>query len=253
MSINFTTIFQDSWNFVRNKQQLTLTFSLAFLLTSLCFDFLIIPNLAPPLNTESDELANALGMKGVGTDFVMYSFIYQLAIFIISHWCLVAIHQISQGQMFNLGGSFTFLLRRLIGVLLINIILLVPVVIGVSDVLFSLLSNRQPSIISAISLALGLYLYVRFCLAGVHYLVTQNNFNQTLKATWYAGIKRGLLLFVYCLFVYILLPFLFRNLSALGNHFILNIIVSALMSFITVFSLVFTYRFYSVFMQKRAN
>lgn len=251
MPINFTTIFQDSWNFLRNKQQVTLTFTLALLLASLCFDFLVIPNLSTPNANQSDELAKALGLSSASPNIAMFSLVYQLVIFVISNWCLVAIHQISQGQGFNMTQSFVLLSKRFVGVLLINVVILVPVVVGVSDVFFALLiQGRQPSIISIVLLTLGLYLYIRFCLAGLHYLVTKNNFNQTLKHTWLAGSRRGLILFVYCLFIYILLPFLFRSLSALTGNILFDIIVSALMSFVTVFSLVFTYRFYSVFMQK---
>lgn len=250
MPINFTTIFQDSWNFLRNKQRVALTFTLALLLTSLCFDFLVIPNLSSAKAAQPDELASALGMSGVNSDTVMFSLIYQLVMFVISNWCLVAVHQINQGRDFNMAQSFALLLKRFVGVVVINIVLLIPVVIGVSDVLLSLLSNKQPSIFSIVTLTLGLYLYIRFCLAGLHYLVSQNNINQTLKNTWLAGSRRTLILLVYCLFIYILLPFLFRGLSALGGNTVLDLVVYVLMSCVTVFSLVFTYRFYSVFMQK---
>ncbi|EJS91443.1 hypothetical protein AAUPMC_03664, partial [Pasteurella multocida subsp. multocida str. Anand1_cattle] len=48
--------------------------------------------------------------------------------------------------------------------------------------------------------------------------------------------------------VYFLLPVVIRQFAAITTNLIVEIAVTLLIAFLTVFSLVFTYRFYTIFM-----
>ncbi|UDW84763.1 hypothetical protein K7G91_001057 [Pasteurella canis] len=252
MPINFTKIFQDSWNFIQNQRQFTLTFIVAFFLSNLFITLML--NLFPTTEittNSSDELAQVLGIGTVSPNIAILLIAYQLLYLFIASWCLISIHQISQSQHFSLNTTITTVSKRFIGVLLINIILLMPILIGVSKIFFSLIMNKtQPSNFSLLSAGLGIYLFIRFCLTSVHYLIRDVTISQALQTTWKAGIKRTAPLFLYCLIIHFLLPLLIRHISAFSINFIFEIIIDVMTSFLTVFSLIFTYRFYTIFMQK---
>ncbi|HDX1179534.1 TPA: hypothetical protein RNY19_001780 [Pasteurella multocida] len=254
MSINFTKIFQDSWNFVRNQRQISLTFVFAFFLANLLIS-LLITSLSPTdvisQSNNNEDLAQVLGIAAVNSNVMMLSFAHQIIYFLISAWCLISIHQISQSSHFSLNTSFSQALQRFLGAFVINLLLLTPLLIGLSQIFFSLVIQKsQPAMFSLLSMGLGIYLCIRFCLTSVHYLITTANISQSFKTTWQAGIKRVAPLFLYCLIVYFLLPMLTRQFSLLATNLLLEMLVALGTAFLTVFSLVFTYRFYTLFMQK---
>ncbi|HHT7856393.1 hypothetical protein [Pasteurella multocida] len=254
MSINFTKIFQDSWNFVRNQRQITFTFVFAFFLSNLLISVLITSLSSAEAISQSkanEDLAQVLGMTIVGPSAIFLSFVHHIIYFIISAWCLISIHNISQNNLFSLSTSFSSALQRFLGAFVINILLLTPLLIGLSEVFFSLVVQKsQPSIFSLLSMGLGIYLCIRLCLASVHYLISTASISQSFKITWLAGIKRVARLFLYCLIVYFLLPMVTRQFSLLATNLILETLAALITAFLTVFSLVFTYRFYTIFMQK---
>lgn len=244
MPINFTQLFQDSWNFVRNKQKIILIFSLVFFLFQLCSS-LILPHFA------TTDVMVALETNAVpNQDILLVVVFLQFVSFLLTSWYLVAIHQIAQGEPFDMAKSFVFFMPRLFGLILITFIVLFPMVVGIADVLFAFLHLAKPTIISLIAFILGIYVYVRFCLADVHYLLSGSSINQTLKTVWLSGFKRTSVLFIYCLLMNVVLPLFLRTLSKLSNNILLELIILGITAFVTLFSLVFTYRFYSVFMQK---
>ena len=55
MPINFTQLFQDSWNFIRNQRQFIITFTVAFFLISLAIDMLGSALLEPIVTIPNKE------------------------------------------------------------------------------------------------------------------------------------------------------------------------------------------------------
>ncbi|XWY22439.1 hypothetical protein ACNGTP_04675 [Bisgaard Taxon 45] len=253
MTINFTKIFQDSWNFVRNQRQITLTFVFAFFLSNFLISLLISSissNEVMSLRNSSDDLAQILGISTAGPNDASLYFFHQVINFILAAWCLISIHHISQSTP-SLNASFHLALQRFFGALIINILLITPIIIGLSEIFFSLIVKKsQPSMFSLLSVGFGIYLCIRFCLTSTHYLITHEGLIQSFKTTWKAGIKRVIPLFSYSMMVYFLLPVVIRQLAAIATNLIVEIAVALLIAFLTVFSLVFTYRFYTIFMQK---
>ncbi len=253
MSINFTKIFQDSWNFVRNQRQTTFTFVFAFFLSNFLISLLISSFSSTEvmsLSNSSDDLAQVLGITTPAPNGISLYFFHQIIDFIIAAWCLISIHHISQSNP-SLNASFSLALQRFFGALIINILLITPIIIGLSEIFFSLtVKKSQPSMFSLLSVGFGFYLCIRFCLTSTHYLITREGLIQSFQTTWKAGIKRVIPLFSYSMIVYFLLPVVIRQFAAIATNLIVEIAVTLLIAFLTVFSLVFTYRFYTIFMQK---
>lgn len=252
MPINFTKIFQDSWNFIQNQRQITLTFLSAFFISNVVISILLEATAATdPIPQGNEELSQVLGISAATPSTAISILIYQFLYVLLSSWCLVSIHNISQKGTFSLAYNLSHAMKRVVGVLLINIILLLPIIIGVSEIFFSLIiTKQQSSIFSLLSLAFGVYLFIRFCLASVHYLIANTTIGQAFQITWRASTKRVAPLFLYCLILHFLLPLLMRHLSALGINLVLELVIELITAFLIVFSLVFTYRFYTIFMQK---
>ncbi|HDR1021011.1 TPA: hypothetical protein QB352_000243 [Pasteurella multocida] len=251
MAINFTKIFQDSWNFVRNTRQITFTFSLLFFLNQIfisLFSSFVLPSEAVSQNAE--QFAEALTLSPNSTLLSGAIIISEVISFLLSLWCLAAVHQVSQGN-YNPSSSFSFAVKRFWGALLINVLLIAPLLLGLSDIVFSVLvSKGQPSVFSLIAISIGLYIFIRCCLASVYYLLNPVSIREAYRDSWFAGNSRVSMLFVYCLIIYFALPLMTRQLFSLSSNLIFEIIASLILAFVTVFSLVFTYRFYTLFMNK---
>ena len=66
---------------------------------------------------------------------------------------------------------------------------------------------------------------------------------------WRAGIKRNGVLIIYALLTYLLLPLVVNTIGAILGSSFLSALVGILAALFQMFILVFTYRFYSLFMK----
>lgn len=66
---------------------------------------------------------------------------------------------------------------------------------------------------------------------------------------WRAGVKRNGILIIYALITYLLLPLLVNSVGAILGTSFLSVIFGILVALFQLFILVFTYRFYSLFMK----
>ena len=66
---------------------------------------------------------------------------------------------------------------------------------------------------------------------------------------WRAGVKRNGILIIYALITYLLLPLVVNTIGAILGTSFLIVIFGILVALFQIFILVFTYRFYSLFMK----
>lgn len=186
-------------------------------------------------------------MQATSTPFV---FAYEMILLILSCWCLSTIHQISRGYALNLKHSFVITLQRIWGVFLINILLRIPFALITTYALFSVV-NLQLFILTTLAIVIaGMYLYSRFFLAEIHYLLTQQSLVQSLKTLWLSSKGRVVELFLCYLLIHFLPSIFIIKMSYASHSWFTDLSISVLISSVKVFGLVFTYRFYSLFMQK---
>ena len=76
-----------------------------------------------------------------------------------------------------------------------------------------------------------------------------NHIWQSALQVWRAGIKRNGVLITYALITYLLLPLVVNTIGAIFGPSFLSAIVGILAALFQIFILVFTYRFYSLFMK----
>ena len=242
MQINFTHILQDSWNFFRNQQKIMFQFVLILLVAQN-----VGALLSSPLNNEShiSELAN------INIENIAFSIaITQLLTIFISAWGLISIHSISQQNYQTLTKSFTLTLRRFFGVIVLNLLMTAPMLLGLSEAFAALLIKSSPSIISLIAMLVGIWFFVRLNLTVVHYLSTQDDIKQTIQKIWIKGSSRKNVLFIYTLLVYFLAPILVFQLTTFSNNVLFDMVIGILSAILNIFMLVITYRFYSLFIKE---
>lgn len=242
MQINFTHILQDSWNFFRNQQKVMFQFVLILFIAQN-----VGALLSSPLNNEShiSELAN-INIENIAFSIV----ITQLLTSFISAWGLISIHSISQQNYQTLTKSFTLALRRFLGVIVLNLLMTAPMLLGLSEAFAALLTKSSPSIISLIAMLVGIWFFVRLNLTAVHYLSTQDDIKQTIQKIWIKGSSRKNVLFIYTLLVYFLAPILVFQLTTFSNNVLFDMVIGILSAVLNIFMLVITYRFYSLFIKE---
>ena len=242
MQINFTHILQDSWNFFRNQQKIMFQFVLILLVAQN-----VGALLSSPLNNEShiSELAN-INIENIAFSIV----ITQLLTSFISAWGLISIHSISQQNYQTLTKAFTLTLRRFLGVIVLNLLMTAPMLLGLSEAFAALLIKSSPSIISLIAMLVGIWFFVRLNLTVVHYLSTQDDIKQTIQKIWIKGSSRKNVLFIYTLLVYFLAPILVFQLTTFSNNVLFDMVIGILSAILNIFMLVITYRFYSLFIKE---
>ena len=250
MQINFTQIFQDSLNFMRNQRKTVLIFVGFFVVSQLISALISIPmpSLGDNPNPSQQDIIDALSK--VEPTALIGSFLFQqLLMSFIATFGIATIHHISQQNENPINQGLMLTLRRFLGVVVLDIFMSLPLLFGLADVMSSFLSKNALSPLAFVSMVLGLFFFVRLCLSPVHYIASNQSIGQSALQVWRAGIKRNGVLITYALITYLLLPLLANSISTtLGTSF-LSVIFGILVALFQIFILVFTYRFYSLFMK----
>ena len=250
MPINFTQIFQDSLNFMRNQRKTVLIFVGIFVVSQLINALVSvpIPSLGDNPNPSLQDIIDALSK--VEPTALIGSFLFQqLLMSFIATLGIATIHHISQQNQNPINQGLMLTLRRFLGVVVLDIFMSLPLLFGIADVMSSFLSKNALSPLAFVSMLLGLFFFVRLCLSPVHYIASNQSIGQSALQVWRAGIKRNGVLITYALITYLLLPLLANSIGiTLGTSF-LSVIFGILVALFQLFILVFTYRFYSLFMK----
>ena len=250
MQINFTQIFQDSLNFMRNQRKTVLIFIGIFVIAQLINQLVSVP--LPSLGNNPDpslqDIINALSK--VEPTALIGSFLFQqLLMSFIATLGIATIHHISQQNQNPINQGLMLTLRRFLGVIVLDIFMSLPLLFGMVDVVSSFLSKNVHSPLAFVSMVFGLFFFVRLCLSPVHYIASNQSIGQSALQVWRAGVKRNGILIIYALITYLLLPLLVNSVGAILGTSFLSVIFGILVALFQIFILVFTYRFYSLFMK----
>lgn len=136
MQINFTQVLQDSWNFFRNQQKIMLQFvAILFIVQSAS------ALLSFPVNDENKSDVLNLANASI-TNFVFSVAITQILTSFIAAWGLTSIHKISLQNYRTLGQTFSLTLRRFAGVILLDLLMVAPMLLGLGEAFAALLTKK---------------------------------------------------------------------------------------------------------------
>ena len=251
MPINFTQIIKDSFHFMQNEKRNIIVLCALYFFADIIMVLLqsvMLPN-EIIVSLSNNQISTAISEEQ-GINLVTFFFLKQFIYIFISAWCLVTIHQISLRQFSTVLQSFSSTLKRIWGAMLLSFLILIPILVGLTEAMIAIQQKIQASILSLFAMVIGIGLYIRLCLAPVHYLLTNDSISHSAKIMWRAAMGRVSVLFIFCLLTYVLIPFVENFLTAFSSNAIMALISGILVALINVFALVVTYRFYTLFISK---
>ena len=192
MQINFTQIFQDSLNFMRNQRKTVLIFVGIFVVSQLINALVSVPmpSLGDNPNPSQQDIIDALSK--VEPTALIGSFLFQqLLMSFIATFGIATIHHISQQNQNPINQGLMLTLRRFLGVVVLDIFMSLPLLFGMADVVSSFLSKNALSPLAFVSMVFGLFFFVRLCLSPVHYIASNQSIGQSALQVWRAGVKRN--------------------------------------------------------------
>ncbi|MGV6989383.1 hypothetical protein ACWA5Z_10930 [Testudinibacter sp. P80/BLE/0925] len=238
MPVNFTKIFQDSLNFLINQKPLLITVMALFVINNLATQ-LILSSLQPPIAVLNDAEYRINGTS------LMLTIAAHIISLLLVLWLLNLIIQISKGQAANFATALNLSLGKIIPFVVLNIISVLPISLGITS-----FSAPNVGIIALLSFCVGGYLFLRLFLAQFAYIIENGTIGEALKLVWLNSGKRVFPLFLLVLATYILPLLVSLQLANLGNSLFVIFLSSIITAAISIFTVVFTYRFYQLFIDK---
>ena len=239
MPIKFPNLLQDSWNFIRNQH----TFSLLaiILLSALQFvNLFLVPRIGN-MDAENVEMTLSdlfpLLVMGVANIF-------------ITTLLILNIKEINRGSFKHFFQNLSAAVTKLFPVVLLNIIMVLPLSIGMASQVFGAKAGNGLSMIAFPLIIGGAFLFIKLCLSVYAYLIEElNGVNEAIRFTWQLSRGRGIALVLFCVISYFVPQILMSFLSGLSGNtlgLVVNVLVS---SFFSLFITVFSFRFYQAYSQ----
>ncbi|MGQ0287182.1 hypothetical protein ACT2CV_08270 [Pasteurellaceae bacterium 22721_9_1] len=257
MPINFTQLFKDSWHFLQNQRQFSITFLVILSLNTL-MAILLHPTVAIE-NAEAltqEQRMEILLQQTQNADGRLITVVQFLVGLFISYWGILTVHKISQREFQGIIPTAISHLPRLLGAIIMALMILIPVLISIvylaTAVLSHLFQGVEPisPLPALILVIIASWLAIRLCLSPIAYLSNNSSFRNTLKVNFQLGKKGYSSLFFYCVINYFLATILNAQIALLARNEVMMILAVVLTSALNLFLMVFSYRFYQVFTQK---
>lgn len=246
MPIQFPTLLQDSWNFMRNQLNFTLAGVGLLILVQLLTFYITPKNMLDPTMLQSEMLDKAL------VDSLLPSLISSFLGLFINILLVLNIKSINNGLYRHFFEPFSRVLKVIFPVIGLSVLMVIPLSVGLAAGVMSTQSSGL-AIVSLPLMITGIFLFVKWCLAVYVYLIEepQKGVFETLAFTWQMSRGRVGTLFFFCILSY-LAPSLFVSLiSNLGGE--LGLILSHIVgAFFNLFVVIFSFRFYQVYRQHKA-
>ena len=238
MLINFPQLLQDSWNFIRNRRQFSLT-AIGLLLAIQLLATFVLSNFIVSASASAVSLLPSL-LIGIGNIF-------------ISVLLVLNINDINAGTFQSFFQNTSKALAKLLPAISLNIIMVLPLSFGMSSILFSNISGSGASIFSLPLSAIGIFVFVRLNLAIYVFLVENYRVGQAVKFMWQLAKGKMAALFAYTLLAN-LLPILITALvGRLGDNVAIMVLSFVISAFLSLFTTIFGFRFYQTIRPKTVN
>ena len=236
MPINFPQLLQDSWNFIRNRRQFSLT-AMGLLLAIQLLATFVLSNFMVSVSAVS--LLPSL-LIGIGNIF-------------ISVLLVLNINDINVGIFQSFFQNTSKALAKLLPAISLYIIMVLPLSFGMSSILFSNISGSGASIFSLPLSAIGIFVFVRLNLAIYVFLVENYRVGQAVKFMWQLAKGKMAALFAYTLLAN-LLPILITALvGRLGDNVAIMMLSFVISAFLSLFTTILGFRFYQTIRPKTVN
>lgn len=244
MPIKFLDLFQDTWNFVRNRPQFAVSATLLLAVLQL-----VISQLMPPLQVASEQVNKTPEQIAELLAAQMPPMVVSTLVLMFVNVLLVLnVKSINNGEYRHFFQHMSEALQRFLIAALFTFIQMLPLSFGAT---FMLSLGSEGTLIALPLMITGLYVFVKLNLVIYAYLIEPKQpLMQTLKFTW--GMSRGkmlpLVLFSALIFI---IPNLLGNLVSGVNLAVgggVGMVISQISNaFINLLLVIFSFRFYQVY------
>lgn len=246
MSINFQALFQDTWNFVRNRPQFTL-YAVALLAILQIAITLFVPHPAMPESVEGNSIREQIN----AFDLLLPSLLSMSVVVLINVLLILNIKSINNGNYQHFFQNITAALNSFIPTLLLTLIQVFPISLGIAFALFPDFGNAAPLMAMPIML-MGLFVFIKLNLVIYAYLIDEprKSLGEVLKFVWQLSRGRMLPLIIFTAIIYFIptvLGSVAGSFAALGT---VGVIIGQLLNaFINLTMVIFSFRFYQNYRQ----
>lgn len=247
MPIKFSALFQDTWNFIRNRPHFVvyaviclagLQIAISLLFPKLQLDLQAVQN--------SPEIAQQAMFRNL-----LPSLLSLFAVTFINVLLILNIKAINHGQYGHFFQPLFQSSRRFIPVTLLSFLQFFPLSIGGS---FLLMLGPEAGLIALPLMITGLFVFIKLNLVIYAYLLEEPplGIGQTLRFTWTMSRGHMMPLISFCALIYAF-PMVLSGVlnvihTALGD-LVGNMIVQLLSAFINLLVTIFSFRFYQAYRQ----
>lgn len=249
MPIQFSTLLQDSWNFLRNRFQFTF-YALILLTTLQASISLLFPRLTSNLNEM--QAGSEMVMSEMLQGMLLPSFLSLLATTFVNVLLILNISAINNGSYTHFFQQTNQTLVRFLPVVALSFMQYLPLSLGVSAILFS--QNSEMSLLMLPLFITGIYVFIKLILTVYVYLIEtpQKGIGETLSFTWRLSRGKMFPLVILFMIVYIIPMFLsgfILNGASLAGEVVRDVIAHFFGSLINLFVTILTFRFYQHYRQ----
>lgn len=234
MPFNFIKIISESAHFISNRMSTVLTFVGLFTLSNISIDLLIRPTLAGAVQNTQD----------VNISHLMLLIFPAVADAFITVWFLCSVHFASMSNKTLNTSSFALAIKRFLGYVVLVTITVIPLSITAATSL-----TGSVGFLTIISLFIGIYIYLRLCLAPYAYVLDGLSFINALKFVWLTSFKYLLPLLGFVVITQLIPMGIANVISHIFKGSVGEIIISIISAIIKTYIVIFTYRFYSIYKQ----
>lgn len=241
MPIHFQSLFQDTWNFIRNRPSFTLyaIILLAVLQTS-------IGVLAPrPMIVEGSDAVSIKEQVNV-FDLLLPSLLSMAVIIFVNVLLILNIKSINNGDYRTFLQNSNGALTSFFPAMLLTLVQVFPISLGLAFALLPNLGNAAPLMALPLML-MGLFVFIKLNLAIYVYLIDEpkKTIGETLKYTWALSRGRMLPLIIFTAIIYFLPTTLGAVTGIFSSLGIVGVIIAqAFNAFLNLAIVIFSFRFY---------
>ncbi|QLB21342.1 hypothetical protein A6B43_07320 [Vespertiliibacter pulmonis] len=236
MPIRFPQLLQDSWNFMRNHTQFSLFGFLLLLLLQGSMTFF-----AYQVPEPSQDLVSQDVVEQVVIAQFLPTIIAAIATIFINVLLILNINTIIAGHYSHFFTNLGQTVKYFFPALWLNIIMILPVSIGVAGAL----SGTGSFLILPLFVG-SMFIFIRLCLVVFVYIIEQpqKNISESLRFIWQLGRGKMRWLMLFCLLSYLFPGGINILLSKILPEMLTAIILPLLTSAINLYLIIFGFRFY---------
>lgn len=236
MPIRFPQLLQDSWNFMRNHTQFSLFGFLLLLLLQWGMTFFAYQMPEPSQHlAHKDVLEQAVFAQFLPTIVAAIATVFVNVLLILNIKVIVA------GSYSHFFTNLGLAVKYFFPALWLNIIMVLPVSIGVAGTL-----SGTGSFLVLPLFAGAMFIFIRLCLVVFAYIIEQpqKNINESLRSMWQLGRGKMGLLMLFCLLSYLFPGCINVLLLKVLPDMVSTIISPIFSSAINLYLIIFSFRFY---------